>query len=126
MSCQNSFDFKLYQGTTTKFQLQFQNDAEEPLDLTGYCFASEVRSKLGDLIMTLQFNILDQSVTDNLGKVEMTVPLDQQEFNTDEVGTTLFYDVKAYRTGLEEEILKQFSGEIFVIPSQTKAMSCQL
>lgn len=110
------------QGTHFKRVLTFTDGATptpNPIDLTGYSFKGQVRTKFGVATASFdfQFTIRTQSGAD-LGKVEMFLePADTASIALKDV-TKFVYDVEMTNASLE--VKRVFQGTLTLLPEVTK------
>ena len=78
MSAAN-YDILIEQGATFKMTLTLKDVNATPINLQGLTFRGKVKKDFSDVVekANFTFTVLDQSVVDNLGKVEVTISATQ-------------------------------------------------
>lgn len=114
----NKLNFTHDQGSTFKRTLTFKDSDSDEIDLTGYEFKAQARTKItsADVVFEFEFTILDQ--TSDTGKVEMSIAANITEDLSITKSTSYVYD--AEMTATNGEITRIFEGKITISPEVTK------
>ena len=113
------------QGADFKRVLTIKDSAGVVVNLTGYSFAGQIRRHYGDTkkLADFAFNILDQGISGNVGKVEMAISnantsLIPATLNPDGTLMDYVYDVEMTNaSSFKDRIIR---GPIVFIPEVTR------
>lgn len=119
------YTMKICQGSDYRLLLTITDDNQDPIDLTGHVFSGQMRKgvSLPDIIASFSFNILDQNVAENLGKVEVllsntvssAIELDEDN-STKRKSTKFIYDIESAAT----ETKRWLQGTVEMSPEVTR------
>lgn len=121
LNTDGSVDITAKQGATWEIEMTLTDDADQPLDLTGWSFRGQIRKKYSSLTPVASFDFTDSTPASGIvvAKVaaSVTAAIPCKEKTSDNL---YYYDMERYQ-GSPEVVRKDLPrGKLYVIPEATK------